>query len=308
MIYHQFMAHVVGREAGSGQSRVAGRGDPREIRSGELVALGMRTRVLEAGVVDGGEAVVFLHGSPGSADVWRDLLRPVGEFANAVAFDLPGFGEADRPADWEYSPSAYATFVAAVLGELGIRRAHLVMHDVGGSGVLWAAAHPDAFASAVMIDTGVLIDYRWHLIARLHRVPLAGELVAAGSHLGLPAAMRLFERGPRPLSRERIRGWRRGYDRGTRRAMLRFYRSTPPSSFAPLAPGFTRLDRPALVVWGAHDPFVPVEQAERQHQSFPSAEVVVLEDSGHYPHLDDPERVAAAVVPFLRHQLQANPG
>jgi len=49
---------------------------------------------------------------------------------------------------------------------------------------------------------------------------------------------------------------------------------------------------------------VPVEQAERQRQTFPSAEVVVLDDSGHWPHIDDPEAAAEAVVPFLRRQLR----
>jgi pimeloyl-ACP methyl ester carboxylesterase len=260
--------------------------------------------VLEAGAEDDEEAVVFLHGSPGSAHHWDDLLPRVGEFARAVAPDLPGFGEADRPADWDYSPSSYATFIAAALAELGIRRAYLVMHDIGGVGVVWAASHPEAFASAVMIDTGVTIDYRWHLVARLHRAPVLGHLVARGARLGFGPVMGFYNRAPRKLPKELIERWRREYDWGTRRAMLRFYRSSPPSALERIAPSLRKLDRPALVVWGAHDPFVPVEQAERQRESFPSADVVVLEDSNHYAHLDDPERVAAAVVPFLRRQLR----
>jgi pimeloyl-ACP methyl ester carboxylesterase len=63
------------------------------------------------------------------------------------------------------------------------------------------------------------------------------------------------------------------------------------------------LDRPALVVWGAHDRFVPLVQADRQLESFPGAQVRVLDDSGHYPHLDDPDGVAAVVVPFLQAQV-----
>jgi pimeloyl-ACP methyl ester carboxylesterase len=64
-----------------------------------------------------------------------------------------------------------------------------------------------------------------------------------------------------------------------------------------------RLDRPALVIWGKENRFVPVEQAERQRKSFPSAQVVVLENSRHYSHLDSPERVDDLVLPFLRRQL-----
>ena len=271
-----------------------------------MEALGLRTRVLEAGEAGSSEAVVFLHGSPGSANHWDHYLPQVGAFARAVAFDLPGFGLSDKPADWEYSPGSFAAFIAATLNELGVARAHLVMSDLGGVGLVWAAAHPDAFASAVIMGTGILIDYRWHLIARLHRIPLVGELVAGGGRLGLGLALSLFDRAPRRVPRELIATWRRGYGWGTRRAMLRFYRSSPASALERLAPGLRRLDRPALALWGAHDPFVPAEQAERQRASFPSAEVVVLPDSGHYVHLDDPEGAAAAILPFLRSQLGAS--
>jgi pimeloyl-ACP methyl ester carboxylesterase len=60
---------------------------------------------------------------------------------------------------------------------------------------------------------------------------------------------------------------------------------------------------PARVVWGARDPYLPVELAYRQRETFPGADVVVLDDSGHWPHGDNPEAVAAAVLPFLRDQL-----
>jgi pimeloyl-ACP methyl ester carboxylesterase len=63
------------------------------------------------------------------------------------------------------------------------------------------------------------------------------------------------------------------------------------------------LDRPALVIWGADDAYLPREQAERQRESFPSARVEVLEGHGHWVFHEDPERVASLVVPFLREQV-----
>jgi pimeloyl-ACP methyl ester carboxylesterase len=279
---------------------------PADVRTGELTVQGLCTRVLEAGSGAGEEAVVLIHGGPGSANDWDDLLPRVGAFARAVAFDLPGFGQADKPADhWGYTASGWATFIAGALHELGIRRVHLVLHDLGGeAGVVWAVAHPEAFASATLLNTGVLIGYRWHAIAQLHRAPVVGRLAAVPGGPALPAVMRLYEP---PVPREVIARWQREYDRDTRRVMLRFYRMAPPRAVGRIAPHLRRLDRPALVVWGARNRFVPVEQAERQRQSFPSAEVVVLEDSGHYPHLRDPARVAEVVIPFLRRQLDAAP-
>jgi pimeloyl-ACP methyl ester carboxylesterase len=99
----------------------------------------------------------------------------------------------------------------------------------------------------------------------------------------------------------------RNYDRGTRRAVLRLYRSTPPGLLVRYADTFRELDPPTLVVWGARDPYIPVEHAEKQRAYFPSAEVRVLDESGHWPFVDDPDRVAELVVPFLRRQLAGHP-
>jgi pimeloyl-ACP methyl ester carboxylesterase len=277
------------------------------VRERVFHAQGFRSRVLEAGPeVRSEEAVVFIHGAPGSACDWYRLLPEVGSFARALAFDLPGFGAASKPARWDYSPDAFATFVASTLNELGVRRAHLVTSDLGGSaGLHWAAAHSQAFASAVLINTGVLIGYRWHLLARLHRTPLLGTAAAAGGRIGLGGAMRVYRVS---LPKETITGWARGFDWGTRRALLRFYRAAPASDLSRLAPALAALDRPALVLWGERDRFVPVAQAERQREAFPNAEIEILEGVGHYGHLEAPELIAEHIVPFLRLQLGARPG
>lgn len=89
-------------------------------------------------------------------------------------------------------------------------------------------------------------------------------------------------------------------DPGTQRAVLRLYRATDMAAVAEdLHRRLQGLDRPVLVVWGRHDPYLPVAHAERQRGTFPRAEVVVLDDSGHWPMLDDPVGVEQAVLPFL---------
>jgi pimeloyl-ACP methyl ester carboxylesterase len=277
------------------------------VRTGELRALGLRTRVLEAGPEGASEAIVFIHGGARSADDWDDLLPRAGSIARAVAFDLPGFGQADKPADWSgYVTAGWALFITAALHRLGVRRAHLVLHDMGGeAGLGWAVAHPDSFASAVLINTGTLIGYRWHAVARLHRTPLVGYLAALTGRWGLRAVLRLYE--PR-LPKLVVDRWHEEYTWGARRALLRFYRATPSSGGGRIAPELGMLDRPALVIWGADNRFVPVEQAERQRESFPSAQVVVLENSGHYSHLDSADRVADLALPFIRQQLTVAAG
>jgi len=94
----------------------------------------------------------------------------------------------------------------------------------------------------------------------------------------------------------------------TKRAVLKLYRATSAATLAAPAAGLRPLDRPALVIWGTQDAYVPREQAERQRQAFPSAQVELLEGHGHWVMLEDPERVASLVIPFLTRQLPGPAG
>jgi pimeloyl-ACP methyl ester carboxylesterase len=143
------------------------------LQTSTLNACGIRSRVLQAGSdPQATEAVVFVHGNPGSADDWRDVMHAVSPLARVVAVDMPGFGKADKPANYPYSVEGGAAFLAEALKQLGVVRAHLVLHDFGGPwGLMWAAMNPVGVASLTLVNTGVLKGYRWHLMARIWRTP-----------------------------------------------------------------------------------------------------------------------------------------
>jgi pimeloyl-ACP methyl ester carboxylesterase len=273
-------------------------------RSGEISVAGVRSAVLEAGPEGDTAAAVFVHGNPGSTHDWARLVEATGEHGRAIALDFPGFGEADRPDDFPYTVEGYAAHLDGARRELGVQKAHLVLHDFGGPwGLRWAVDHPDAYASTTLIDTGMLIGYSWHGLAKIWRVRGLGELFfAITTRSGMRSALKRGQ--PRPLPEEAFElFYRANKDRGTQRAILRLYRATPAKSLESLGPPLRDLGRPTLVVWGKHDPYIKVEYAEKQKETFGGAEVVVLEDSGHWPMWDAPDEVEAAVVPFLSRQL-----
>jgi pimeloyl-ACP methyl ester carboxylesterase/2-polyprenyl-6-methoxyphenol hydroxylase-like FAD-dependent oxidoreductase len=276
------------------------------VRRSELRVGDLRTPLREAGPRGAREAVVFLHGNPGSSADWEPLLAAVGERRRAVAWDAPGFGAAVAP-EFPQTVEAHAAFVGRALDALGIERVHLVAHDFGGPwGLAWAASAPERFASAVLIGTGALPGYRWHALARLWRTPVAGELfMATTTRTGFRQLLRRGNR--RSLPRPFLDRMYDDFDGATRRAVLRLYRSVPDVGAAGdlRARELRPLDRPALVLWGRHDPYLRVEHAERQREAFPSAEVRVLEHSGHWPFVDDPVTVAGALRAFLDRQPQA---
>lgn len=73
-----------------------------------LAAGGTTTRVVQAGPAGDAEAVVFVHGNPGSCDDWVALAAAAGELRRAVAVDLPDFGETLAPAGFDHRPQSYA--------------------------------------------------------------------------------------------------------------------------------------------------------------------------------------------------------
>ncbi len=275
-------------------------------RAGSVTVAGVRSPVIEAGPPDAREAVVFVHGNPGSSTDWTALVDAGGELGRAVAFDMPGFGRAEKPRSFDCRVSGYADFLQGALTELGIERVHLVVHDFGGPfGLLWGLTHPDAWASAVLINVGIMPGYRWHTMARRWRTPVLGELLQAWiPRSGWRRAMQ--KANPKGLPEEFVEKMYDDYDRATRRTVLKLYRATPDpgKTAAELGPAMAALHKPALVVWGAKDPFIGVEYAERQREFFDVQDVVILEDSGHWPFQDDPQAVERAVLPFLRSQLE----
>jgi pimeloyl-ACP methyl ester carboxylesterase len=267
---------------------------------------GIGSPVIEAGPQDAREAIVFVHGNPGSSSDWTALVDASGEFGRAVAFDMPGFGRADKPRDFNYHVSAYADFLQGALAELGIDRVHLVVHDFGGPfGLFWGLQHASAWASLVLINVGVMPGYTWHTMARRWRTPVLGELLQAWiPRSGWRRAMQ--KANPKGLPPEFVDKMYDEYDRGTRRAVLKLYRATsdPGETASVLGGAMKELNKPALVIWGAKDPFIGVEYAERQRDFFDVRDVVILPESGHWPFQDDPQRVAEAMLPFLREQLE----
>ena len=280
---------------------------PAAVRRSALAVGGAVTSLLQAGPPDDREAVVFLHGNPGPSTDWEPLVAAAGvRGMRAVAWDAPGFGGAVTPSGFVQSVDAHAEFIGEALAALGIDRVHLVAHDFGGPwGLRWAAGHPQQFASAVLIGTGALPGYSWHALARVWRTPLLGELfMATTTRAGFGLLLRRGQR--KPLPRALVDRMYDGFGRATRRAVLDLYRSIPDVGAAgtELARALAPLDRPALVLWGAHDPYLAVEHAERQREAFPHAEVQVLDDAGHWPFVDEPDLVRRAALEFLDRRFE----
>lgn len=123
----------------------------------EFEAGGVRSFVLDEGV---GEPVVLMHGVPASSYLYRKIVPELAARGlRGIAFDLPGMGLAERPADFDYSWTGLGRFASDAVDELGLESFHLVVHDIGGPvGFELGMAKLSAVRSLTVLNTLVEVD------------------------------------------------------------------------------------------------------------------------------------------------------
>jgi haloalkane dehalogenase len=134
---------------------------------------GHRLHCLEAGA--GEPPVLFLHGIPTHAGLWRNVLPHVAPRARCVALDLLGFGRSDQPLDADYSLDTQVRHVAAAIEPLGLRGALLVGMDLGLLvGLAYARAHAAEVRGLVLLEGFIQpMAQAYRAMPLSSRVPLA---------------------------------------------------------------------------------------------------------------------------------------
>ena len=225
----------------------------------QFQAAGVRSFVREQG---NGPAVLCIHGMIGSSFLYRKVLADLAARGmRGVAFDLPGFGLADRPPGYDYSWTGLGKFCVAAVDELGLDRFHLVVHDIGGPvGFELAVAAPGRIASLTLLNTTIdVTDFKspWSMEPFRHRG--IGELWMR--FLTAPAfrfLMRLQGIGdPATVSNAELDTYLaliKGPDHG--RAFLQIMRSTErtPAKQARYRAAVRDVPYPVQAIWAADDP------------------------------------------------------
>ncbi|WP_127782768.1 alpha/beta fold hydrolase [Rhodococcus sp. X156] len=262
-----------------------------------------------------GETLLLVHGMAGSSATWRYLIPELSKRYRVVAPDMPGHGESDKPRG-DYSLGAYAATLRDLLDALDIDRVTVIGQSLGGGVALQMAyQYPERCERLVLISSGGLgREVSWTL-----RV-----LSTPGSELVLPLLAPPFVRD----AGNTIRGWlgRRGLRAGaveemwsayasladgpSRRAFLRILRSVvDPGGQAVSATSRLYLSArlPMQLIWGDHDPIIPLSHGVATHEAMPSSRLAVLPGIGHFPHVEAPQEVVEIIDTFLRETKPAQP-
>jgi pyruvate dehydrogenase E2 component (dihydrolipoamide acetyltransferase) len=255
-----------------------------------LTVDGRRIRYLRLG--EGPQTVVLLHGFGGDLGNWLFNQEPLaGEERTVIALDLPGHGESSKDvgaADLDF----LATSVAAFLDALGIERAHLVGHSLGGAVATQVAlSRPGLVASLALIAPGGLgeeIDGEY----------IDGFVTAESRRELKPLLERLFADADLVTRRLVDDVLRMKRIDGVTEALGAIGAAVFPGGRQArvLAAELSAADVPVLVVWGTADRIVPAAQAAAAPAR---ARVELLEGTGHSPHMERAGDVNRLLAEFI---------
>lgn len=260
--------------------------------------------------------IVMVHGNPTWGYLYRRFITAVTEAGyRAIVMDHLGFGRSDKPNDASCcTVPAHAARCEALLESLDLSDATILVQDWGGPiGLAWAARHPDRIRSLAILNTFVHRPpgrVALPVPLRLFRTPGVGELLVKG----LNAFTRVFLFKAGLVHPERLGPLeRRAYlaphpDWASRTAMLALPREIPAGPDGPVAdfvadvhdrliPAFA--DWPVFIAWPIKDIAFGTEILDWWLADFPDAEVLRIEDAGHYVQEDAYEVVVPDLMRFL---------
>jgi pyruvate dehydrogenase E2 component (dihydrolipoamide acetyltransferase) len=276
-----------------------------------IVVDGLRVRVVEERPdAERDDPVVMIHGLAGWAENWRDVMPELAATGRrAIAIDLPGFGESERPRRSRYFDADdpfYAPFVFAALDALGVARAHLAGHSFGGAVAITAALWcPERIRSLTLVapgglGTSVVRELRMltlpgmGLLARLRRSPaITRQILYSCFHDPRACPEEVVAEAVRygaPAAGEMIRALR---------SAVSFRRGVREEIRLPWLARAGRWRGPTLVVWGREDRVVPVSQADELKAITPDAELRIVPSCGHLVMVERPRELLDAWLPFL---------
>lgn len=277
--------------------------------AGEFITVrGQRIFCRRAGA---GPRLLLIHGFPTSSIDWAPMWPMLSSRFEVLAFDLLGLGFSAKPRGHRYRVQEQADLVEAVAHHHGWRDACVLAHDYGDTVAQELLARSDRNPAQAalrilrlcLLNGGLFPEtHRARPIQRLLASPLGPALVGLMSRRGFARSLEaLFSPTRQPGETAIDAYWALlQHDDGIRAVpSLLGYMAERQRERARWVGVLQTTGTPLRLVCGAVDPVSGLHMAERYRELVPRADIVLLDDVGHFPQVEDPERVFAAVAAFL---------
>lgn len=250
--------------------------------------------------------VLLLHGLPSQSFCWTGIMPDLAEKGfRAIAPDWIGSGFSGKPdkRQFAYTSDAFINGLADLLKTLAIDQCHLVVQGFLASvGLQYALRHSEQIDRLVILNTPISSDAKLPWSMQQWGLPFVGDMVTQDPLL----IDRTLEGGSRYVIEDKYldiyrKPFLKSSDVG-RSLLMTIKRLEMKQSMAEIESGFRNWEKPVLIIWGMKDPWLPLTQAQQFASGLKNAEVVKLEEAGHYPQEHWPREISEVLLPFLRRQ------
>lgn len=260
-----------------------------------------------------GPVLLCVHGFPTASWDWRLVWPALLELRRLVAPDMIGFGFSAKPRDYVYSILDQASLHEELLESLGVGEVDILAHDYGDTVTQeLLARYEDRLASrtpglrirsVVLLNGGLFPEvHRARLIQKLLMTPLGPLLSRLSNERAFARSFApIFGPRTRPGPAEMADYWRLvSYAGGHRISHLLIrYIAERRRYRARWVGALRKTSVPLRLIDGPEDPVSGAHMADRYRELVPDPDVLLLPGIGHYPQVEDPDAVAAAVREFL---------
>jgi pimeloyl-ACP methyl ester carboxylesterase len=256
-----------------------------------------------------GPPVVLIHGMVNSSRHWERVALDLASDYTVIAPDLIGHGDSPTPRG-DYSLGAHAASIRDLLAAIGVDRATIVGHSLGGGVAMqFFYQFPQRVERMALVSSGGL-GREVSPLLRGAALPGAAAMLRAAAHPRLVsglsrAAAGLRERGMRQgVYLEAVaRALQPLQQPGARTAFVQTLRSVIDGHGQRVSARdrlYLLTSFPTLIVWGEHDNTIPLAHGREAHEAIPGSFFTTLPRAAHFPHLEDPSGLAAALRDFLQ--------
>lgn len=247
-----------------------------------------------------GEPLILLHGIPTWSFLYREVIPSLSEHFRVLAPDFLGHGYSDRRDRFDRSLRAQTVAILAFMDTLGIERAHIVGHDTGGGvALIMSIEHPDRVAKLVLsnivaydswpIDDMIeLGNPNWRGKPALEVAAFVADGIADGLH----------------NSHRDTEEFRRGIvapycDEEGKISLIRNASALNTNHTMELVHRHCEITAETLLLWGVHDPWQKIADAEKLKGEIFGSQLVRMETASHWLQQDCPVEFAYEVSRFL---------
>jgi pimeloyl-ACP methyl ester carboxylesterase len=257
-----------------------------------------------------GPWLLLVHGFPTASWDWHRIWPQLAPRFRVLALDLLGYGFSDKPVRHDYATADQASLVERLLIRKKVDSVSVVAHDYGDTVVQELLARQREGRSATRISAVCFLNgglffeaIRPRPIQRLLLSPLGPALARTYSRRSFDRSISAVF-GPRnqPSRTDLDALWSLLRHNGGNRIAHRLIRYLPERQKYRERWGdaVSGAGVPLRLIAGMEDPVSGSEMVSRYRQIVPAADVVELEGIGHFPQLESPAAVIAAVLEFLR--------